>query len=185
VSSDVLHHATRSVCVVPHASVAGGGPALIAYDGSPDAKLAIERAGALCATREAVVLNVGRHLQPALAYPSPGLFLAREDEELDALTRPVAEALAAEGAELARAAGWEAQPLAAPTTRPVWQAILDAAEACDAAVVVLGSRGLGELRATLRGSVSDGAVHHAQRPLLVVRHGVSEAPAPFADWSRP
>jgi nucleotide-binding universal stress UspA family protein len=48
-------------------------------------------------------------------------------------------------------------------------AILDIAEPVGADLVVVGSRGLGTVKRLLVGSVSLGVVHHAERPVLVVR----------------
>ena len=50
----------------------------------------------------------------------------------------------------------------------MWAAIVDAAEQLDAAAIVLGSRGLTGLKNVLLGSVSEGVVRHAGRPVLVV-----------------
>jgi nucleotide-binding universal stress UspA family protein len=43
------------------------------------------------------------------------------------------------------------------------------AETRDAMVVVAGSQGHGRVAAVLLGSVSAGLVHHAERPVLVIR----------------
>jgi nucleotide-binding universal stress UspA family protein len=48
-------------------------------------------------------------------------------------------------------------------------AILDLAERIGADLIVVGSRGLGAVKRLLVGSVSLGVVHHADRPVLVVR----------------
>jgi len=48
------------------------------------------------------------------------------------------------------------------------------AEELGADLVVLGSRGLGGMRRTLIGSVSDSVVRHAHCPVLVVRHEEGE-----------
>ncbi len=48
-------------------------------------------------------------------------------------------------------------------------AILDLAERIGADLIVVGSRGLGSVKSLLVGSVSLGVVHHADRPVLVVR----------------
>ena len=48
--------------------------------------------------------------------------------------------------------------------------IVDLAEELGAGLIVMGSRGLGGLRRTLMGSVSDSVVRHAHRPVLVTRH---------------
>lgn len=54
---------------------------------------------------------------------------------------------------------------------PPIDAILDLCEEFDPGLVVVGSQGMGPLRRTLLGSVSEGIVHHARRPVLVVRGG--------------
>lgn len=53
------------------------------------------------------------------------------------------------------------------------RALLDAAR--DAAVVVVGARGLGEIRGLFLGSVSQEVVHHAPCPVLVVPDGPPRA----------
>uniref|UniRef100_A0A1I8JN84 Usp domain-containing protein n=1 Tax=Macrostomum lignano TaxID=282301 RepID=A0A1I8JN84_9PLAT len=47
------------------------------------------------------------------------------------------------------------------------EAIVQAAEEHEADLVVMGSRGLGTLRRTFLGSVSDYVLHHAYRPVLI------------------
>ena len=67
----------------------------------------------------------------------------------------------------ARRAGFDAEARAtiAPTT---WQGIVDVADELDAAVIVVGSCGLGGLREFTRGSVSHDVATHARRPVLIV-----------------
>ncbi|XP_060067360.1 putative universal stress protein SAUSA300_1656 [Ylistrum balloti] len=48
--------------------------------------------------------------------------------------------------------------------------IIQAAEECNAQMIVTGCRGIGKVRRTLMGSVSDYVVHHATVPTLVCRH---------------
>jgi nucleotide-binding universal stress UspA family protein len=49
--------------------------------------------------------------------------------------------------------------------------IVELTEDLGAGLIVVGSRGLGGLRRTLMGSVSDSVVRHAHCPVLVVREG--------------
>jgi nucleotide-binding universal stress UspA family protein len=141
------------------------GRILICYDGSASARRAIEEAAKLLGPRRAVVLDVGPLLTEAESLASlssvvPGN--AFEDlNAADATTR------AREGAERARHAGFDAEPreeLAAPT----WEGIVDVAAAIDAALIVMGSRGLSGIREALAGSVSQQVADHAGRPVLIV-----------------
>jgi nucleotide-binding universal stress UspA family protein len=47
--------------------------------------------------------------------------------------------------------------------------ILDLSEELEVGLLIVGSRGLGGVKRILMGSVSEGIVHHARRPVLVVR----------------
>jgi len=49
------------------------------------------------------------------------------------------------------------------------EAIVEAANHENAAVVIMGTRGIGTLRRTVMGSVSDYVVHHAHTPVIVCR----------------
>jgi len=142
-----------------------GRPILICYDGSAEADHAIEAAATLLGPRRAVVLDMGPVLTDAesLAALSP-LIPGAAFEELnteDALGR------ARVGAERARAAGFDAEALAG-VAAPTWAGIVDVADEIDAAVIVLGSRGLTGVREAVEGSVSHEVAEHAGRPVLVV-----------------
>ena len=47
--------------------------------------------------------------------------------------------------------------------------ILDLSEELQVGLLIVGSRGLGGVKRILMGSVSEGIVHHARRPVLVMR----------------
>jgi nucleotide-binding universal stress UspA family protein len=79
------------------------------------------------------------------------------------------------GVRIAQEAGLEAEPVAVEATGPVWKTILDIADRRGAAMIVMGSRGLTGLRSMLLGSVSGAVVHHADRPMLVIRKPVAGA----------
>ncbi|KAK2182287.1 hypothetical protein NP493_359g11002 [Ridgeia piscesae] len=51
------------------------------------------------------------------------------------------------------------------------EAIVKMAEAEKAAMIVMGTRGMGTIRRTILGSVSDYVVHHAGCPVVVCRSG--------------
>jgi nucleotide-binding universal stress UspA family protein len=143
-------------------------PVLLCYDGSEGAKRAIAKAGELFSARQAIVLHIweswGAHA-PALAAVSGAVHGMAV--ELDEIADGQSTEIAAEGVVAAQAAGFEAEPLSYPATGPLWRAVLDSAAECDAAAIVLGSRGLSGLSAVL-GSVSHGVVNNSQRPMLIV-----------------
>ena len=138
-------------------------PILIGYDGSEDARRGIDSAVVLFGRRRAVVLDVAPVVTPAesLATITPGPYAFEEYNRSEAA--PVAE----EGARYARAVGLDAEArvdVAAPT----WQAIVDVADEIDAAVIVMGTRGLNGARELFEGSVSHQVAQHAGRPVLIV-----------------
>jgi nucleotide-binding universal stress UspA family protein len=136
---------------------------LFAYDGSEHAKAAIQQAGTqLGKGRKAIVLTVWNPLATLPLATAAGLSSVGLEETLeqDALS------LAAEGAELARSSGFDAEAVAA-TGEPVWQRIVDAAEERDAGILVMGSHGRSGLGLALLGSVAAATARHTERPVLI------------------
>jgi nucleotide-binding universal stress UspA family protein len=78
------------------------------------------------------------------------------------------ERIAFEGAKCARAAGLDAEPRVLSTMATASEAIVQAADELDAALIVLGSRGRRGLWSAVLGSTSVNVLHHARRPTLVV-----------------
>lgn len=152
---------------------------LLATDGSEDAALAGRVAADISAGTgsELFLVHVWRTI-PATRFESyirTGLEdeareILREQEErievyaqqavTQTVTQPVAQAVA--GAYLREGA-------------PVDE-ILDLAGDLGAGLVVVGSRGHGTIERLLLGSVSEGIVHHARVPVLVVRGGEAAWP---------
>ena len=139
-------------------------PILICYDGSAEAERAIEAAASLLGPRRAVVDVVpwltGVESMAATSSLVPGTAF----EELNS-----AEALriAGRGADIARSAGFHAEPrgeLASAT----WEGIVGVADELDAAVIVIGSRGLTGVKKVFDASVSQQVAEHAGRPVLIV-----------------
>ena len=151
-------------------SADANGPVLIAFDGSPDCRAAVAFAGTLLSGGDAVVLSVW---EPLLLQATPmalsGLAVdpgavERDEQAVEQATH----AIATEGAELARAAGFTAQARWQPGSGPVADTIIDVAAEIGARLIVTGSRGLGGIKSLLAGSVSDRIMHHARRPVLIV-----------------
>jgi nucleotide-binding universal stress UspA family protein len=136
-------------------------PILLCYDGSDDAFRAIEFAGSLFPGRSAIVLSVWEKYGVLSGIP-------RVD---DSLMQEATEQMAADGCERARAAGFEATPLAIEAEHGVDRAIIDAAEEYGVLLIVMGTRGNTGIRSLLLGSVSHAVAHHTQRPLLIVPSG--------------
>ena len=140
-------------------------PILICYDGSEEARRAIDEGARILGPRRAVVTDVAPLVTEAesLALLAPSA-PAREFEEIN---QQGADERAEEGAEHARTAGFTATAqgvLAVPT----WEGVLDVADDIDAEVILLGSRGLAGARALLEQSVSHEVAVHSGRPLLIV-----------------
>jgi nucleotide-binding universal stress UspA family protein len=160
-------------------SQSGRPEALVGYDGSPDAALAIEIGARLLPELHARIVHLwtppfsSRELRRRLERRAGSI-----DELIELLEREgEAEAarLTAGGVALAQAAGWEATPLLHRTFGGEGFALAHLAEQLRPAIVVVGSRGLTGVRAVL-GSVSDLVVHLSPVPVLVVPH-----PLPAAD----
>lgn len=140
-------------------------PILICYDGSDDAERAIDAAATLFGARRAVVLDVAPAM--TLAESTVATTWVVPGDAFEDLNKAGALEKARIGAEHARRAGFDAEARATIGSS-TWQGIVDVADEIDAAVVVIGSRGLSGLRELARGSVSHDVATHAGRPVLIV-----------------
>src|SRR5581483_870128 len=140
------------------------GPVVFAYDGSDLAKLAIDEAGRqLASGRDALVLTVWHPFDVGF-LPAGGLqFDAAQISDV----KDAAELTAAEGASLARAAGFSARSDAAEA-EPTWKGIVTVADEHDSSLIVLGSHGRTGLAAALIGSVAEAVAAHSRRSVLIV-----------------
>ncbi len=136
-------------------------PVLLTYDGSPSAAAAMAAAGRLVASDHAVVCH---------AWPGPLTPVFRASQG--------AQETAAEGAQLAEAAGFEAEPRCVEHADETWRAILDCADDVGASMLVAGAQGRSGLRRALLGSVSTGLVHHARVPVLIVPGALAQVSTP-------
>jgi len=177
VSRHVVHHASQPTFVVRHDAPDGtfNTPIALFYDGSEDARLAIERAGALFGPRHAVVVTGWQRGHAVPGYGWAGMAYAPDLEHLDHAAKRAATETAEEGCDLARAAGLNAAPHVVDAQAPMWSALAAAADEHDAAAIVVGTRGLSGVKSLLLGSVSRAVVHHTKRPTLIVRNGTGGA----------
>lgn len=139
---------------------------LLATDGSEDAMLAARVATDL-SQRTGARLHVAHawyHLVKGLAYPT--LEWAEYSELYEREARRILESQVDE-IEAADCSVAQSHLLHAP---PI-DAILDLCEELRPGLAIVGSRGLGPVRRMFVGSVSEGVVHHARCPVLVVRGG--------------
>lgn len=137
------------------------GKMLLATDGSDDAALAA-RAAVDIARKTGPELHVVHawHSVPSTRFESYiHAQLKREGREV--LAEQV-ERIKGDGANVAEAHLREG---------PAVDEILDLAKEVGADLIVIGSRGLGPVKRVVLGSVSEGVVHHATRPVLVLRGG--------------
>ena len=144
---------------------------LIAYDGSADAKAAIQHAGKLMPKYRrnrahdlgAVYDDAGQNAGNAPAAGAGGR--RRGDRPRVGSTLP--RSPRRRGCELARAAGLDATPFSTPLNGSIADTIIAQADRLDVDAIVVGSRGLTGM-ALLLGSVSLAVVQRADRTVVVV-----------------
>lgn len=139
---------------------------LLATDGSDDAALASRAAADICQT-------TGARLHVAHAWQTLPAAHMRSFVR-SGLKQMAQEKLDAEVEKLQSAgiSGVEPHLLEGKPAEEV----LDLAEEVDAGLIVLGSRGLGPVERLALGSVSEEIIHHATRPVLLLRGGESSWP---------
>ncbi len=128
------------------------------YDGSPGADRAIELAAALAKTYAAKVVVVSAFPPyPKLTVPKP----------TDDLGIKEAIDLAGIAVERLRERGVEAEPDA--PEGPSADAILNAAEAREADLIIVGGLGHSRVAGLLLGSTSENVARHSTIPVLIAR----------------
>jgi nucleotide-binding universal stress UspA family protein len=147
-------------------------PVLFCFDDSAESRNAIVEAGRLFPRRRAIVLHVWRSLESTAAYrySAAGVTGALDEEmhELDSAGQQAADDIAERGARFAREAGFDCQSLAVEAVDEAAVTVAEVAGTLDAAVVVMGTRGMGSFQSAVLGGFSRPALRHASRPVLVV-----------------
>lgn len=141
---------------------------LLATDGSKDAGLAASTAIEIAnkTGSELHVVYVGEFVPSPHAYPDD-----KFRQIIESVTHRT-RSLLSERIGLIAAAGGTVSGNHVRVGRPA-EEILALAEEIDAGLIVMGSRGRGQLRRALMGSVSDSVVRHAPCPVLIARGDVS------------
>ena len=141
------------------------GKVLLATDGSEGAAVAARAATAISqkAGAELHLVHAWTYT-PALAYPGLGFghHLLAYEEKAGVLLEEQVEEIRAAGGRVAGAHLREGRPA---------DEIAGLAEEIGADLVVMGSRGTGTMKRLITGSASEGVVHLAPCPVLVVRGG--------------
>ncbi|NLU83693.1 universal stress protein [Rhodococcus sp. HNM0569] len=149
--------------------------AMIAYDGTDNAKRAVRYAARFLGTRRVVVVTAWEPMvrQAARMSGLSGVLQPEwvPDEEAEDVALTDARALNDEGVALARAEGLDAEGKCTECSTTIWNALVEAADEIDADLVVSGTRGLTGLRALLQSSVADHVLKHSHRPVLIVPPG--------------
>lgn len=143
---------------------------LICYDGSTDARCAIDRAATLFPGADARILVVWDTASAILTGagfgtdPYPGI----DYDELEQDSEERAQRLASDGAELAGEAGLLAHADPTRLLSTSADTILDAAERLDADAIIMGTRGRSTVGSLRLGSVSHAVLQHADRSVVVI-----------------
>jgi nucleotide-binding universal stress UspA family protein len=138
---------------------------LLATDGSEDAELAA-RVAADLTKRTAAELHLSHAWRPLPYYAYPSLVPEEYHPPYEEGARKL---LDEQVGRIERAGGTVAESHLV-TGRPA-EAIIELGEEIEADLIVVGSRGHGPVGRLVMGSVSEGVVHHAHCPVLVVRGG--------------
>lgn len=148
---------------------------VIAFDGSPTARRAVNYAGQFLTADRAVVLTVWSPLDRGPEPSSYDFDLdgppdPTDDDDVD-IAQAEAQRINDEGLELALAAGLPAEPLRRAAAYTIWQTIIDAADDLDADLIVTGTRATTGFRSLLQSSVADHVLRRGHRPVLIVPPG--------------
>lgn len=134
---------------------------LLATDGSPDSKEALNYARdlAACHDAEVIVVHAFEPLPPYLEESWRDEVVARHRAEGESIVNQAVKALQEAGVET----------VTEIREGPPADAILRVAEAHRPDLIVMGSRGRGELASLLLGSVSHRVLAHAKTAVMITR----------------
>jgi nucleotide-binding universal stress UspA family protein len=141
---------------------------LIAYDGSENARHAIEVAAKEIGAGPATVVHAWEPLSSASSRLAVYAVVAGAGAPELAYEREQAQAKAEEGAELARQLGFDANAIAIQGDGPAARALVEYINEQRPRLVVIGTRGLTGVSGYASGSVSHGVASHVRVPVFIV-----------------
>jgi nucleotide-binding universal stress UspA family protein len=139
---------------------------LLATDGSEEAELA---------TRAAVAMAERTDFELHVVYVEPLPDFMKNSDGTPGYDRELYEMIEEKARETLRKLTWRVKVAGGTVDEAhlrmggVAEEIVGLADELDAGLVVVGSRGLGRIRRTLAGSVSESVFRHAHCPVMVVR----------------
>jgi nucleotide-binding universal stress UspA family protein len=149
------------------------GPIVIGYDGSPAADRAITEGAALMQPRRALVVSVW---EPGTAFAVAADPIApltpvdvRVALDVDKALVEAAQRMAQRGADEARAAGLDPEPLAVADDIGVAETLVSLAKERDAPAIVVGTHGHRALSEVLFGSTARAVIKRSPVPVTVVQ----------------
>lgn len=159
------------------------GPVIIGFDGSPAAEHAVSEGAGLLAPRKAIVVVVW---EPQSAFDLTALPMRAaelpitpldicEVKQIEEELYQDAQRIAQWGVMLATEAGLEAEGLAVADVSTTAETLVRVAEEQDAAAILLGARKRSRVTELLLGSTSQGVLHKATCPVVIVRYDGSDA----------
>ncbi|ALC06907.1 hypothetical protein CDES_12815 [Corynebacterium deserti GIMN1.010] len=138
---------------------------LVAFDGSPESRRALEYAAKLLKPKKVEILTAWEplHRQAARAMTLTTLGADPEDP-----AQTGALETCRDGVALAESLGLQARAHLVESATAVWSAIVDAADELRPDVIVTGTRGISGWKSLWQSSTADSVLHHAAVPVFVV-----------------
>jgi len=137
---------------------------IVGVDGSPSSRCALEWAVAIARARGAALRVVTAWQYPAMAGGPLGPSALSSPEEMERSVRDTVQPLVDEVCD-----AWSGDVEIQVVGGPAANALLRAAADNDAAMIVVGARGLGGFEGLLLGSVSQQCLEYATCPVVIIR----------------